>query len=59
MASSRERRLTASQVCRLLDEDSDVSSDIEIEVKTLNICVGCHGVYLFLQSDMPCHVCVV
>ena len=55
MASSRERMFTASQVCRLLDEDSDVSSDIEIEVKTLNICVGCHNVYLFLQSDMPCH----
>ena len=55
MASSRERMFTASQVCRLLDEDSDVSSDIEIEVKTLNICVGCHDVYLFLQSDMPCH----
>ena len=47
MASSRERMFTASQVCRLLDEDSDVSSDIEIEVKTLNICVGCHDVYLF------------
>ena len=55
MASSRERMFTASQVCRLLDEDSDVSSGIEIEVKTLNICVGCHDVYLFLQSDMPCH----
>ena len=55
MASSRERMFTASQVCRLLDEDSDVSSDIEIEVKILNICIGCHSVYLFLQSDMPCH----
>ena len=55
MASSRERMFTASQVCRLLDEDSDVSSDIEIEVKTLNICVGCHNVYLFLQSDMIRH----
>ena len=44
MASSRERMFTASQVCRLLDEDSDVSSDIEIEVKILNICVGCHDV---------------
>ena len=63
MASSRERMFIASQVCRLLDEDSDVSSDIEIEVKTLNICVGCHDVYLFLQSDMnqTCHAmaCVV
>ena len=46
MASSRERTFTASQVWRLLDEDSDVSSDIEIEVKTWNICVGCHDVYL-------------
>ena len=55
MASSRERMFTASQVCRLLDEDSNVSSNIEIEVKILNICVGCHDVYLFLQSDMPCH----
>ena len=52
MASSRERTFTASQVWRLLDEDSDVSSDIEIEVKTWNICVGCHDVYL---QSMTCH----
>ena len=53
MASSRERTFTTSQVWRLLDEDSDVSSDIEIEVKTWNICVGCHDVYL---QSMTCHV---
>ena len=52
MASSRERMFTASQVCRLLDEDSDVSSDIEIEVKTLNICVGCHDIYFY---NLTCH----
>ena len=50
---------TASQVCRLLDEDSDVSSDIEIEVKTLNICVVVTTFIYFYNLTCHAMACVV
>ena len=45
MASSLVNERSLRKIARL-DEESDVSSDMEIEVKIYKICVDSHDVYL-------------
>ena len=59
MASSRERTFTASQVWRLLDEDSDVSSDIELRWKYGTfVSVVTTSIYNPMPWHAMCDVCL-